>query len=214
MQDSFLHKGQRKKMIGQLRKMYSFDECVLEAMDKVPRHWFVDVSYAAVAYSNRPLQIAAGQTISQPYTVAMQTHLLQLKKWDKVLEVGTGCGYQTAILVTMGAMVYTIERQKSLYLQAQKTLLGMGKQAIFHYGDGYEGKPLLAPFDKIIVTCGAPEIPQKLLAQLAVGGRMVVPVGGGIQQMTVVERLPENKYNITTHGHYKFVPMLEGKAKN
>lgn len=201
-------------MIEQLRRSFPFDGSVLAAMEEVPRHWFVDLSYAAEAYSNRPLQIAAGQTISQPYTVAMQTHLLQLKKWDRVLEVGTGCGYQTAILVTMGAMVYTIERQKSLYLQAQKTLFEMGKQAIFHYGDGYEGKPLLAPFDKIIVTCGAPEIPQKLLAQLAVGGRMVIPVGGGIQQMTVVERLSEKEYNTTTHGNYKFVPMLEGRVKS
>jgi protein-L-isoaspartate(D-aspartate) O-methyltransferase len=201
-------------MIEQLRQTFPFDERVLDAMNNVPRHWFVDVSYAAVAYSDRPLQIAADQTISQPYTVAMQTHLLQLKKWDKVLEVGTGCGYQTAILVTMGAMVYTIERQKSLYLQAQKTLFEMGKQAIFHYGDGYEGKPLLAPFNKIIVTCGAPEIPEKLLAQLATGGRMVVPVGNDTQQMTVVERLSEKEYNITTHGNYKFVPMLEGRVTN
>jgi protein-L-isoaspartate(D-aspartate) O-methyltransferase len=214
MQDNFLHKGQRKKMIEQLRQAFPFDERVLEAMNNVPRHWFVDTSYAAVAYSNRPLQIAAAQTISQPYTVAMQTHLLQLKKWDKVLEIGTGCGYQTAILVTMGAMVYSIERQKSLYLQAQKTLYGMGKQALFYYGDGYEGKPLLAPFDKIIVTCGAPEIPEKLLAQLATGGRMVAPVGNDTQQMTVVERLSEKEYNITTHGSYKFVPMLEGRVKN
>ena len=214
MQDNFLHKGQRKKMIEQLRQSFPFDERVLDAMNNVPRHWFVDVSYASVAYSNRSLQIAAAQTISQPYTVAMQTHLLQLKKWDKVLEVGTGSGYQTAILVAMGAMVYTIERQKSLYLQAQKTLFDMGKQAIFHYGDGYEGKPLLAPFDKIIVTCGAPEIPEKLLEQLAIRGRMVVPVGSDTQRMTVVERLSEKEYTITMHGSYKFVPMLEGRVKN
>jgi protein-L-isoaspartate(D-aspartate) O-methyltransferase len=197
-------------MIEQLRNAFPFDEKVLDAMNKVPRHWFVGMSYAAVAYSSRPLRIAAGQTISQPYTVAMQTHLLQLKKWDKVLEVGTGCGYQTAILVTAGAVVYTIERQKPLYMQAQKILFEMGLQAIHHYGDGYEGMPLLAPFDRILVTCGAPEIPQKLLSQLAVGGRMVVPVGDETQVMTVAERLSETEYNIVTHGDYKFVPMLEG----
>jgi protein-L-isoaspartate(D-aspartate) O-methyltransferase len=213
MQDSFLHKGQRRKMVEQLRNKFPFDERVLNAMDSVPRHWFVAPSLIYMAYYDKPLPIAARQTISQPYTVAMQTHLLQLQKWDKVLEVGTGCGYQTAVLIKMGASVYTIERQKQLYVQAQKNVYAAGLQAIFHYGDGYEGKPLLAPFHKIIVTCGAPDIPQKLLAQLAIGGRMVVPVGDAVQTMTVVERLSESDYKVTTHGDYRFVPMLEGKQQ-
>ena len=212
MRDALIHKGQRNKMVNDLRRLFPFDERIMEAMNAIPRHLFVETALAPFAYSNKPLRIAANQTISQPYTVAMQTHLLQLRKWDKVLEIGTGCGYQTAILRTMGAQVYTIERQKTLYRQAQKNLLSLGLDAIFCYGDGYEGKPLLAPFDRIIVTCGAPEIPQKLVMQLTVGGRLVVPVGSGEQLMTVVERLPDDQCKITTHGRYRFVPMLEGKA--
>jgi protein-L-isoaspartate(D-aspartate) O-methyltransferase len=212
MQDDFLHKGRRKKMVEQLRAKFPFDEKVLEAMNTVPRHLFIDRTADHFAYLDKPLSIGAHQTISQPGTVAMQTHLLQLQKWNKVLEIGTGCGYQTAVLVTLGAQVHTIERQKLLYVQAQKTLFDLGLQAIFYYGDGYEGKPLLAPFDRIIVTCGAPEIPPKLLAQLAIGGRMVAPIGEQSQIMTVVERLSETDYKVTTHGNYNFVPMLEGKA--
>ncbi len=212
MRDDFLHKGRRKKMIEQLREKFPFDENVLEAMSAIPRHFFIDCTLDNFAYLDKPLPIAAGQTISQPFTVAMQTHLLQLKKREKVLEVGTGCGYQTAVLVAMGAKVFTIERQKSLYIDAQRNMHLAGKQAIFHYGDGYEGKPLLAPFDKILITCGAPEIPEKLLSQLAVGGRMVVPVGDKTQTMTVVERLSENDFKVTTHGAFSFVPMLEGTS--
>ncbi|MDR1681275.1 MAG: protein-L-isoaspartate(D-aspartate) O-methyltransferase [Prevotellaceae bacterium] len=211
MQDKLIHKGQRKKMIDELRRLYPFDERVLAAMADVPRHLFVEPALAPFAYSNKPLSIAAGQTISQPYTVAMQTHLLQVRKWDKTLEIGTGCGYQAAVLVTMGALVYTVERQKELYLQAQRTFLALGLEAIFSYGDGYAGKPLLAPFDRIIVTCGAPEIPPALTSQLAVGGRMVIPVGNDRQTMTVVERRADNTLRVTEHGSYRFVPMLEGK---
>jgi protein-L-isoaspartate(D-aspartate) O-methyltransferase len=212
MQDDFIHKGQRKRMVAQLREKFPFDEKVLEAMNTVPRHLFIDRTLDTFAYCDKPLPIAAGQTISQPFTVAMQTHLLQVKKWDKILEVGTGCGYQTAVLIALGAKVFTIERQKSLYMDAQRNLHLTGHQAIFHYGDGYEGKPLLAPFHKILITCGAPEVPEKLLKQLATGGRMVVPVGDKTQTMTVVERLSENDFKITTHGAFSFVPMLEGKS--
>jgi protein-L-isoaspartate(D-aspartate) O-methyltransferase len=201
-------------MVDGLRGLYPFDERVLAAMASVPRHLFVETALAPLAYSNKPLRIAANQTISQPYTVAMQTHLLQVRKWDKILEIGTGCGYQAAILVKMGAQVHSIERQKELYVQAQKTFLALGMDAIFSYGDGYEGWPLLAPFDRIVVTCGAPAIPQKLVLQLAVGGRMVVPVGNDTQTMTVVERLSDDQCQITTHGNYRFVPMLEGKETN
>ncbi len=199
-------------MVDLLREKFPFDEQVMKAMGQIPRHLFIDKTLDNFAYDDRPLAIKAGQTISQPYTVAMQTHLLQIKKWDKVLEVGTGCGYQTAVLVAMGAKVHTIERQQALYLQAQQNMHTIGLQALFSYGDGYEGKPLLAPFDKIIITCGAPAIPDKLLKQLAIGGRMVIPVGDNTQTMTVVERLTEKDYKVTTHGDYSFVPMLEGKA--
>jgi len=198
-------------MIDLLRKKFSFDEQVLNAMNQIPRHLFIDKTLEHFAYEDRPLAIKAGQTISQPYTVAMQTHLLQVKKWEKVLEVGTGCGYQAAVLAAMGAKVYTIERQKELYMQAQQNLHAVGLQAIFSYGDGYAGKIKIAPFDKIIVTCGAPQVPEQLVKQLAIGGRMVVPVGDTTQTMTVVERLSENDYKVTTHGSYCFVPMLEGK---
>lgn len=198
-------------MVDELRALYPFDERVLAAMATVPRHLFVEAALVPFAYSNKPLRIAANQTISQPYTVAMQTHLLQVRKWDRALEIGTGCGYQAAVLVKMGAQVHSIERQKELYMQAQKTFLALRMDAIFSYGDGYEGMPLLAPFDRIVVTCGAPAIPQQLVMQLAVGGRMVVPVGSDTQIMTVVERLPDDRCQITTHGNYRFVPMLEGK---
>jgi len=212
--DDFLHKGRRKKMIEQLREKFPFDEEVLDAINRVPRHLFISKALDNFAYLDKPLSIGAGQTISQPFTVAMQTHLLQVKKWEKILEVGTGCGYQTAVLATMGAQVYTIERQKELYLQAQKNMHELKLSAIFHYGDGYAGKPLLAPFNKIIVTCGAPDIPQQLMAQLSVGGRMVVPVGDKTQIMTVIERQSETDYKTTTYGNYSFVPMLEGTVGN
>jgi protein-L-isoaspartate(D-aspartate) O-methyltransferase len=208
--DDFRHKGQRQRLIEQLRKKFRFDERVMAAIGKVPRHLFLDKGLDNLAYLDKPLPIAAGQTISQPFTVAMQTHLLEIKKWDKVLEIGTGCGYQSAVLAEMGAKVYSIERQRELYLQAQETLLSLHYQIQLFYGDGYAGKPVLAPFHKIIVTCGAPDIPQQLLKQLAVGGRMVIPVGENSQTMIMVERLTEHDYRTTEHGSYSFVPMLEG----
>ena len=181
-------------------------------MEHVPRHLFVEKGMEQLSYQDRPLPIAAGQTISQPYTVAMQTQLLQVQPWIKVLEIGTGCGYQSAILAEMGAKVFTIERQKELFLQAKKTLLSLNYTVNSFLGDGYEGKPLLSPFDRIIITCGAPKVPDKLLTQLAVGGRMVVPVGEITQTMTMVERLSENEYKTSVHGTYCFVPMLMGVA--
>jgi protein-L-isoaspartate(D-aspartate) O-methyltransferase len=211
--DDFRYKGLRQRMTKQLRAAFNFDERVLEAMNKIPRHLFVDRGMEHLAYADRPLAIAADQTISRPFTVAMQTHLLNIKEWEKVLEIGTGCGYQTAVLAELGAKVYSIERQRALFDFAQRLLPALQYQASLFYGDGYAGKPLLAPFHKIIVTCGAPDIPQQLKAQLAVGGRMVVPVGEGEQTMTVVDRLTETDYRVATHGACSFVPMLEGINK-
>ena len=182
-------------------------------MHKIHRHLFVDKGMQHLAYSDRPLAIAANQTISRPFTVAMQTHLLDIKRQDKVLEIGTGCGYQTAVLAELGARVYSIERQRELYEHAQRMLAALQYQVLLFYGDRYAGKPVLAPFHKIIVNCRSHDIPQQLKAQLAVGGRMVIPVGEDAQTMTVVDRLTENDYRLTTHGTYNFVPMLEGTNK-
>jgi protein-L-isoaspartate(D-aspartate) O-methyltransferase len=184
----------------------------LDAIGTIPRQLFVAKGLEHLVYEDRPLPIAANQTISQPFTVAMQTHLLEVKKWDKVLEIGTGCGYQTAVLAELGAKVYSIERQRELYMQAQKVLWNLHYQVTLFYGDGYAGKPAFAPYQKIIVTCGAPAVPQELLAQLAVGGRMVIPVGADSQVMQLIERVSETEYRTTRHGNYSFVPMLEGTA--
>jgi protein-L-isoaspartate(D-aspartate) O-methyltransferase len=210
--EDFRYKGQRHRMTAQLRAAFAFDERVLAAMNTIPRHLFLDKGMEHLAYLDKPMAIAANQTISRPFTVAMQTHLLGIKKWDKVLEIGTGCGYQTAVLAELGAKVYSIERQRELYEHARQILPALHYQVSLFFGDGYAGKPVLGPFHKIIVTCGAPAVPPQLKAQLAIGGRMVVPVGEGAQTMTVVDRLTETDYHITTHGTYAFVPMLEGTA--
>ncbi len=211
MFDSLQHKGRRKKLIDSLRHKYSFDTRVLDAMEKVPRHMFIDEELDAMAYLDKPLPIAAKQTISQPFTVAMQTHLLGLNKFDKVLEIGTGCAYQTAVLAEMGFRVYSIERQKPLYIVAQQNLARLDYHSpLIFYGDGFAGLPKFAPFNGILVTCGAPEIPRELLKQMAIGGKMVIPVGDVSQKMVVVERFSEDDYKITEHGDYNFVPMLKG----
>lgn len=212
MFDSLQHKGRRKKMIDALKLKYSFDVRVLEAMGKVPRHMFINEELDHVAYLDKPLPIAAKQTISQPFTVAMQTHLLGLNKFDKVLEIGTGSAYQTAVLTEMGYRVYSIERHKPLYIIAQQNLARLDYHSpLIFYGDGFEGLPKFAPFSGILVTCGAPELPQELLNQLAIGGRMVIPVGDITQKMVVVERYSQDGYKVTEHGEYNFVPMLKGK---
>jgi len=209
--DTLQHKGQRRLLVTHLAKNYPFDPQVLNAMEKVPRHLFIEQGLERLAYLDRPLPIGFGQTISQPYTVAMQTHLLALSKWDRVLEIGTGCGYQTAILLELGLTVFSIERQKKLYLLAQKNLYALGyNSAQLHYGDGFEGLPQFAPFKGILITCGIPQIPQSLLRQLAIGGRMVVPVGTEVQTMTVVEHTHEQTFKEQTFGAYSFVPMLHG----
>lgn len=211
MADSFEAKGKRKKLVDELRKKGISDEDVLNAINTVERHLFMDPAFLNHAYVDKAFPITSGQTISQPYTVAVQTSLLKVKKRDKILEVGTGSGYQAAILCEMGAKVYTIERYRELYIKAQRILSQLGYQAHFFFGDGYEGKEQYGPYDGIIITAAAPEIPEKLLAQLKTGGRLVVPYGEkDTQVMTVVTRTPDDTYEYSTHGNFVFVPMLKG----
>ncbi len=213
MTDSFLAKGKRKKLVEDLRRKGITDEEVLRAINAVPRHDFMDPAFLNHAYIDKAFPISSGQTISQPYTVAVQTELLQVKKRDKILEIGTGSGYQCAILAEMGAKVYTIERYRELYLKAQRTLTSLGYTADFFYGDGYEGKPQYGPFDGIIITAATKEIPEKLPRQLKIGGRLVVPLGNSISQvMTLVIRKGEDDFEYSSHGSFVFVPMLKGTA--
>ena len=213
-QDTLRHQGLRKRMVEGIRIKGIKDERVLEAMGKVPRHLFMDSSFLQFAYKDQAFPIGAGQTISQPFTVAMQTQLLQVERMDKILEVGTGSGYQSAVLIEMGATVYTIERQKELYLKVQAILPQIGYHPKFFFGDGYKGLPTYGPFDKIIVTAGAPSIPEDLLAQLKVGGRMVLPMGPREKQtMYVVVKTSDTEYYKESHGTFVFVPMLKGTDK-
>lgn len=200
-----------EKLARELRNKGIKDMAVLAAIARIPREAFVDEALADMAYLDRPLPIEAGQTISQPYTVARQTELLQLKPGNKVLEIGTGSGYQTALLCEMGVEVYSIERYQELYRRAKKRLNDMGYFPHLFHGDGYEGLPDHAPFDKILITAAPEEIPPKLKEQLRIGGMMVLPLGGrDQQQMTLVRRVEETRYKSTTHGYYLFVPMQKG----
>ena len=214
MPDTLRQKGQRRLLIKELAEKYNFNPEVLQAMERVPRHLFVDKGLEHLAYKDKPLPIAARQTISQPYTVAMQTHLLDCRKQDKVLEIGTGCGYQAAVLMAMGFRVYSVERIRELYLQAQKNLANTGfdPNALF-YGDGFAGLPQFAPFRGILVACGAPEVPRVLKEQLALNGKMVVPVGQHEQRMLRITRTGTDEYKTEDFGIYQFVPMLGGTQK-
>jgi protein-L-isoaspartate(D-aspartate) O-methyltransferase len=211
MTDSFEAKGKRKKLVDELRKKGISDEEVLRAINAVPRHIFMDPAFLNHAYVDKAFPITSGQTISQPYTVAVQTSLLRVKKRDKVLEVGTGSGYQAAILAEMGVKVYTIERFRDLYIKAQRTLTSLGYSADFFYGDGYEGKEQYGPYDGILITAAAPEVPDTLLQQLKTGDRLVVPLGkSDFQVMTVVTRTGQDSFEYSSHGTFVFVPMLKG----
>ncbi len=213
MSDSFEAKGRRKKLVEELRRKGITDEEVLRAINNVPRHDFMDPAFLSHAYTDKAFPISSGQTISQPYTVAVQTSLLRIRKKDKILEIGTGSGYQCAILAEMGAKVYTIERFRELFLKAQATITSLGYSADFFFGDGYEGKPQYGPYDGIVITAATSEIPEKLLNQLRTGGRLVAPVGSGASQvMTLVIRTGEDKFEYSCHGNFIFVPMLKGTA--
>ena len=212
MEDSFQHKGLRLKMVAEIRQKGINDERVLSAIMAVPRHLFIDSSFIRFAYRDQAFPIRAGQTISQPFTVAYQTQLLDVQPTDKILEIGTGSGYQAAVLAELGARVHTIERQKELYLCSQPLLCSLGYDIHFYYGDGYRGLPTYGPFDRILITAAAPAIPEMLLEQLKPGGRLVVPLGGPESQvMTLMEKTAEGEYKKTAHGSFVFVPMLNGK---
>ena len=213
--DTYRHKGMRKKLVEVIRNKGIKDEAVLKAIDTIPRHLFMDSSFLEFAYDDKPFPIGAGQTISQPYTVAFQTELLKVKKGEKILEVGTGSGYQTSVLIELGAKVYTVERQKNLYLKAKQLLPFLGyNPVIITYGDGYKGLPVHAPFDKILVTAGAPFIPEGLKKQLKPGGSLVIPVGSDVQEMIRIIRLDEDQFIEEQHGSFRFVPLLENRASD
>ncbi len=211
MTDTFEAKGKRKKLVEELRQKGISDEDVLKAINTVPRHLFMDPAFFIHAYVDKAFPITSGQTISQPYTVAVQSALLRVKKRDKILEIGTGSGYQAAILAEMGAKVYTIERFRDLFIKAQQTLNSLGYSIDFFFGDGSEGKPQYGPFDGIIITAAAMEVPQPLLQQLKTGGRLIIPLGNPDSQvMTVVEKTDVDTYEYSEHGNFAFVPMLKG----
>jgi len=204
----------RKKLINELREKGIHDENILNAFDAVPRHYFLDNAFAEQAYSNIAFQIGSGQTISHPYTVAFQTQLLELKRGEKVLEIGTGSGFQTSILCELGVKVYSIERHKELHLKAKRVIQHLKYNPRLSFGDGFKGLPAFAPFDKIIITCGAPYVPQPLIDQLKVGGIMIIPIGEGEeQQMKKIVKISETEVEEEDFGVFKFVPMLENRVK-
>lgn len=215
MRDTFLLRGKRKQLVDYLHSKGISDPNVLKAINKVPRHIFIESVFQDYAYEDRPFPIAAGQTISHPSTVAEQSQLLELKKGDKVLEIGTGCGYQTAVLIAMGAEVYTIERQKDLFDYSKDILEKLRlTPRIQSFGDGFQGLPVYAPFDKILVTCGAATLPKQLLKQLKTGGFMVIPLGKEDEQtLTRYKRVDENSFEKEEFGLYQFVPMLKDVRK-
>lgn len=213
-EDEYRHKGLRRQLIETLKKKGITDESVLGVMSNIPRHFFMDLAFDQIAYEDRAFPIGEGQTISQPYTVAYQTQLLEIKPFDKVLEIGTGSAYQSIVLSALGAQVYTIERQKKLFDDNKNFAYLKKYHSIkFFYGDGYEGLPTYAPFDKIIITAAAPGIPEKLVEQLKTGGKMVVPVNEkDLQRMLRITKnadgsIAEEKFDL-----FSFVPMLEGKT--
>ncbi len=214
MKDTNKHQGLRNLLVKQLKEKGITDKNVLDAIAKIPRHLFIDSSFENFAYQDKAFPIGADQTISQPYTVAFQTELLNVEKEHKILEIGTGSGYQTAVLCLLGAKVYSVERQNELFKKTKNLLSKLTINVIpklLSFGDGYKGLPDYAPFDSIIVTAGAPLIPQALMSQLKIGGRLVIPVGKKEQIMTLLVRKNETQFEKTEFGDFKFVPLLENK---
>jgi len=212
-EDTYRHKGLRRKLVETVRSKGITDERVLTAIENIPRHFFLDSAFDEVAYEDKAFPIEAGQTISQPYTVAYQTQLMEIKTHDKVLEIGTGSAYQACVLAEMGAKVFTIERQKKLF-DSNKNFLFLKKyhNIKFFYGDGYEGLPTYAPFDKVLITAAAPIIPVKLITQLKPGGMMVIPFGGGdVQVMKRLVKQNDGGIKEEVFDRFSFVPMLQGK---
>ena len=211
--DTYRHKGLRLRLADELQRKGISCFKVLNAIREVPRHLFIDSSFVKHAYQDKAFPIGAGQTISQPYTVALQSELLEVEPGYKVLEVGTGSGYQAAVLIAMGVQLYSIERQIELHQRSTKLLSRLGYRGKFIYGDGYEGLPQDAPFDRVIVTAGAPFVPEALLVQMKVGGIMVMPLGEKQQKLMKITRISENDFEQVEIGKCAFVPMLNGVAK-
>ncbi|MDC0099501.1 MAG: protein-L-isoaspartate(D-aspartate) O-methyltransferase [Crocinitomicaceae bacterium] len=214
MIDSFKYQGMRRQLVRELSDRGIKSKQVLDCFEAIPRHYFLDNAFAEQAYSNTAFQIGSGQTISHPYTVAYQTELLDIQKGEKILEIGSGSGFQTCVLCEMGAKVFSIERHKELHLKAKNIVRQLKYNARLSFGDGYKGLPTFAPFDKIIITCGAPDIPEELVNQMKVGGIMIIPIGEGVeQQMKKIVKISEGEITIEDFGVFKFVPMLENKVK-
>lgn len=214
-EDTYRHKGLRKKLVETVRSKGITDEKLLVALEKIPRHFFLDSAFDEVAYEDKAFPIQEKQTISQPYTVAYQTQLLEIKPFDKVLEIGTGSGYQASVLAELGAQVFTIERQKKIF-ESNKTFAYLKKypNIKFFYGDGYEGLPTFAPFDKVLITAAAPDVPHKLIDQLKPGGMMVIPVGSGdVQVMKRIIKQADGSIKEEIYDRFSFVPMLTGKKE-
>lgn len=213
MVDSYRHKGMRKKLVDSIKARGITNNKILDAINKIPRHLFLDSSFVEYAYEDKPFPIGSGQTISQPYTVAFQTEILDVSKGSKVLEIGSGSGYQACVLEEIGAKVYSIERQKKLYHKTKKFIDELGYRVKFFYGDGFKGVPAFAPFDRILITAAAPEIPVDLLNQLKTGGKLVIPLGDGdVQTMLRLTKQPNSEFTEETFGAFSFVPMLKNKA--
>jgi protein-L-isoaspartate(D-aspartate) O-methyltransferase len=213
MIDNYKHKGMRKQLVATIKDKGISSNKILNAIEKIPRHFFLDSSFEQFAYKDEAFPIGSGQTISQPYTVAFQTQLLEIKKRDKVLEIGTGSGYQACVLAELGAKVFSIERQKKLHNKTKIFLNDLGYNIKTFYGDGFLGLPAFQPFDKIIITAGAPEIPETLKNQLKIGGIMVVPYGDSKQQRMIrVKRISDSEFEEKDFGAFLFVPMLKDKA--
>lgn len=216
MKDTYRHKGLRKALVKAVEEKGIKDRRVLEAILKIPRHYYLDNAFVEFAYQDKAFPIGSGQTISQPYTVAFQTELLELKKGEKVLEIGTGSGYQTAVLLELGVKVFSIERQRKLFQKAKVMLELLGYRPKLFYGDGFKGQPNFAPFDKILITAGAPEIPTDLIKQLKPGGMMVIPINDGGHQVMyrLIKGKDDDEIIKEEHGMFQFVPMLKDKASD